>query len=75
MIYRFRSQPSFIHHCTYDHARHHHVISSHQEQRHNLRSQVYRQGTPGLERETYSIPRLETPVQSKSTCSALHRLM
>lgn len=57
-VYRFRSQPLFIHHCTYDHARHHHVTSSHQEQRHSLRSQVYRQGTPGLERETYSIPPL-----------------
>jgi hypothetical protein len=37
-----------------------HVMSSHQEQRHNLRSWVYRHGTPGLEREMYNILRLET---------------
>ena len=65
MISRFRSQPSFIHHCTYDRARHHQVISSHQEQRHSLRSQVYHHGTPGREREMYSILRLETPGNPK----------
>jgi hypothetical protein len=65
MIYRFRNQPSFIHNCTHDHARHHHVMSPHQEQRHNLRSQVYRRGTPGLEREMHSILCPETPGNPK----------
>jgi len=64
MICRFRNQPSFIHHCAYDNARHH-VISSHQEQRHNLRPRVCHQGTPGLERETHSILCSEIPGNPK----------
>jgi hypothetical protein len=40
-------------------------MSPHQEQRHNLRSQVYRRGTPGLEREMHSILCPETPGNPK----------